>query len=146
MPMPADALCSTVTRCPCVTNSRTPAGVRPTRYSWGLISLGTPICTRGLLSGGERELFQVRHIVILHIDLEGGQYAHHRIVEADDDRQVNDLFVPQFLLQCRKSSFRHCTVQSHLACGPQNSLCQIIEFRRLACAVVDQGADVALTD
>ena len=33
----------TITWWPCAHSSRTPAGVRPMRYSWFLISLGTPI-------------------------------------------------------------------------------------------------------
>ena len=33
----------TSTWCPCAVSSRTLAGVRPTRYSWFLISLGTPM-------------------------------------------------------------------------------------------------------
>src|SRR3954453_3188545 len=41
--MPAPALASTITSWPCVTSSRTLAGTRPTRYSWALISFGTPI-------------------------------------------------------------------------------------------------------
>src|SRR5690348_10367959 len=40
MPMPA--LVSTSTSWPAWTSSATEAGVRPTRYSWFLISLGTP--------------------------------------------------------------------------------------------------------
>src|SRR5688572_12192558 len=41
--MPAPALVSTTTLCPAATYSRTAPGVRPTRYSCVLISLGTPI-------------------------------------------------------------------------------------------------------
>src|SRR5688572_9917140 len=33
----------TITWWPCATSSRAPAGVRPMRYSWFLISLGTPM-------------------------------------------------------------------------------------------------------
>ena len=40
MPLPAPV--STVTWCPAATYSRTAPGVSPTRYSWTLISLGTP--------------------------------------------------------------------------------------------------------
>src|ERR1700733_11717316 len=43
-PMPAPAPVSTSTLCPCATISRTEDGVRPTRYSWFLISFGTPMC------------------------------------------------------------------------------------------------------
>ena len=35
-----------------------------------------------LLSVGQRELSQIRNIVILDVDLQGRQHAHHRIVEA----------------------------------------------------------------
>src|SRR4051794_3244045 len=41
--MPPPALVSTITSWPCVTSSRTLAGTSPTRYSWVLISFGTPI-------------------------------------------------------------------------------------------------------
>src|SRR3954471_1719460 len=41
MPLPAWA--SMKSSCPCETSSATDAGVRPTRYSWTLISFGTPI-------------------------------------------------------------------------------------------------------
>src|SRR5512137_2031005 len=40
MPMPASVCSSTL--CPCATTSRTDEGVSPTRYSWTLISFGTP--------------------------------------------------------------------------------------------------------
>ena len=42
-PMAAPALFCTRTLCPRNVSSRTLAGVRPTRYSWFLISFGTPI-------------------------------------------------------------------------------------------------------
>src|SRR2546423_2306378 len=48
MPWRAAASCSTKTCCPCSTASRTAAGVMPTRYSWTLISFGTPIRIAGL--------------------------------------------------------------------------------------------------
>src|SRR5438477_12415651 len=41
--MPEPAPLSTSTRWRCATISRTLAGVSPTRYSWSLISFGTPI-------------------------------------------------------------------------------------------------------
>jgi hypothetical protein len=41
-PMPAPAVLCTTTSWPCATSSRTDDGVSPTRYSWFLISLGTP--------------------------------------------------------------------------------------------------------
>src|ERR1043165_1876817 len=47
--MPAPAPLSTVTTWPWVTMSRTEPGVSPTRYSWVLISFGTPIFTARLL-------------------------------------------------------------------------------------------------
>src|SRR5687768_13572504 len=40
--MPRPALVSTITSWPPAVSSATDAGVRPTRYSWTLISLGTP--------------------------------------------------------------------------------------------------------
>src|SRR5262245_30884609 len=43
MPWRAAAPFSTSTSCPWATASRTEAGVMPTRYSWTLISLGTPM-------------------------------------------------------------------------------------------------------
>ena len=42
-PMPSPAPRSTMTSWPCRTTSFTLSGVRPTRYSWFLISLGTPM-------------------------------------------------------------------------------------------------------
>src|SRR5687768_3486673 len=39
---PAPASCSITTECPRLTSSTTPAGVIATRYSWFLISFGTP--------------------------------------------------------------------------------------------------------
>src|SRR5271166_6674289 len=50
MPLPAPV--STSTWWPARTNSRTPAGTNPTRYSWILISFGTPIFIGGLLRAG----------------------------------------------------------------------------------------------
>src|SRR5262245_64300133 len=41
--MPSPAPRSTVTRWPCATSSRALVGVNPTRYSWTLISFGTPM-------------------------------------------------------------------------------------------------------
>src|SRR5271168_3453079 len=43
--MPAPAPVSTMTRWPRATSSRTEPGISPTRYSWVLISLGTPTST-----------------------------------------------------------------------------------------------------
>src|SRR5579863_4882076 len=146
MPMPAAALCSTVTLWPCNTSSRAPAGVRPTRYSCVLISLGTPICTCDLLSGGERELGEVRHIVIVHVNLEGSQHANHSIIETDGDRQVDDMLVAQRLLQCGECGVRHCTIERHLAGGAQYRLRHGVERRRLAGRVVDKSTDVVLAD
>src|SRR5579875_3591247 len=40
--MPDPALVSTITSWPAATSSATDGGVSPTRYSWFLISLGTP--------------------------------------------------------------------------------------------------------
>src|SRR6185369_7710697 len=40
--MPSPAPACTMTSCPADTYSRTAIGVKPTRYSWGLISRGTP--------------------------------------------------------------------------------------------------------
>src|SRR5262245_40936546 len=42
---PAPASCSTTTRCPAAVSSRAPSGVRATRYSLSLTSLGTPTIT-----------------------------------------------------------------------------------------------------
>src|ERR1035438_10866639 len=50
MPLPAPV--STSTWWPARANSRTPAGTNPTRYSWILISFGTPIFILGLLRVG----------------------------------------------------------------------------------------------
>src|SRR5271165_412561 len=48
--MPAPACVSTITRWPCATSSRAEPGISPTRYSWVLISFGTPTSTgSGLL-------------------------------------------------------------------------------------------------
>src|SRR5260221_5223805 len=48
--MPAPAPLSTRTLWPCAISSRAEPGIRPTRYSWVLISLGTPTSTvSGLL-------------------------------------------------------------------------------------------------
>src|SRR5438132_11623882 len=44
-PDPSPALCSTSTRWLASVNARTPAGVRPTRYSLSLISFGSPMIT-----------------------------------------------------------------------------------------------------
>src|ERR1043166_1794058 len=41
-PAPVPAPCSTSTLCPRATSTRAAEGTRPTRYSSGLISLGTP--------------------------------------------------------------------------------------------------------
>ena len=59
--MPTPALVSTTTSWPAAVSSATEAGVRPTRYSWTLISLGTPtrifraplIKTGGSIAGRE---------------------------------------------------------------------------------------------
>src|ERR1700740_181055 len=48
-PMPLPAPVSTLTLCPCPMISRTDDGVRPTRYSWFLISFGTPCLQRNYL-------------------------------------------------------------------------------------------------
>src|SRR5438128_2144582 len=48
MPWRAAASCSTKTWCPCSTASRAAAGVMPMRYSWTLISFGTPMRMAGL--------------------------------------------------------------------------------------------------
>src|SRR5579864_4746974 len=58
MPMPAPAPDSIKTWCPAVVSSRTPAGTRPTRYSWTLISFGTPIrmATPAVSSSGNASL------------------------------------------------------------------------------------------
>src|SRR5438132_13077284 len=42
-PDPSPAFFSTSTRWPASVNARTPAGVRPTRYSLSLISFGSPM-------------------------------------------------------------------------------------------------------
>src|SRR5438128_12468543 len=47
-PEPSPALFSTNTRCPASVKARTPAGVRPTRYSLSLISFGSPMITVSL--------------------------------------------------------------------------------------------------
>src|SRR5690606_16496762 len=52
-PIPSPALLWTSTSWPCLTASRTLAGAMPTRYSWFLISLGTPMSiSRNPLSMG----------------------------------------------------------------------------------------------
>ena len=45
--LPAPAPDSIRTWCPCSASSRAPAGVRATRYSSGLISVGTPTLMMG---------------------------------------------------------------------------------------------------
>src|SRR5881398_1530669 len=52
MPDPSPAPACTTTLWPCATSSRTPAGVRATRYSSDLISVGTPTLI-DLLTGHE---------------------------------------------------------------------------------------------
>src|SRR5271154_623850 len=48
--MPAPASASTITLWPCAISSRAEPGISPTRYSWVLISFGTPTSTAsGLL-------------------------------------------------------------------------------------------------
>src|SRR2546423_139681 len=56
-PIPSPAPFSMTTSCRCEISSRTEVGVRPTRYSWVLTSLGTPTitpCLSSLLRLGER--------------------------------------------------------------------------------------------
>src|SRR6266481_5247749 len=74
--MPSPALVSTITLCPWRISSRTLAGTSPTRYSWVLISFGTPISMMNSSQrnsrpvragptspkGGQRSVYRFQHI------------------------------------------------------------------------------------
>src|SRR5271155_5388381 len=153
MPIPAAAPCCTSTWWPCSTSSRAPAGVSPTRYSWVLISFGTPIrtfasCNRGgvSLAYRQREAMQIRHVVGLDVDPQRRQHAHHGVVEGDGDGQVDDLFVAEFRLQHGKAGVGYVAIRGDLARRAQHLAGQRAELGRLAGAVVDQRLDVGLGD
>src|SRR5689334_12113884 len=85
MPCRRAAFFSTNTCCPCATASRTLPGAMPTRYSWTLISFGTPMRIASLPSslgassigsGGRQHELSFRHV--LHVRSQRLQAARHR--------------------------------------------------------------------
>src|SRR6267378_8239289 len=98
MPLPTPAPSCTRTVWPACTRARTPAGTRLTRYSWSLISFGTPTCIpepRSAAAGRPRGgsvvvdlgLLQLAGVVHVH-GLPLGEDVDRRVRRAHGDRHL----------------------------------------------------------
>src|SRR2546422_93121 len=89
MPLPAPAPSWTSTACPAWTRARTPAGTRLTRYSWSLISFGTPTCIPKPRSAAAVRLRRLSVVVDLGLlQLAAGVHVHGLPLGEDVDRRV----------------------------------------------------------